>query len=168
MNWTKMRYVYYPFVIVVTLALLTGSCRKEDNKERKIPSITTDNVTDIGQTSATCGGTVSSDGGAVVTGRGVCWSTIQSPTVSDSKTVDGTGTGKFTSSLTGLAKTSGIITGHMRRTKKALLMVRRRALSRAQTHLLILTAMHTIPKPSVPSSGWLKTFGQQNLTTGLP
>ncbi len=42
------------------------------------------------------------DGGATVTTRGVCWSTSQNPTTSNSKTTDGSGTGSFTSSLTGL------------------------------------------------------------------
>ncbi len=59
-------------------------------------------VSDITATSALCGGYVSDDGGATVTARGVCWSTSQNPTVSDSHTTDGTGTGSFTSNITGL------------------------------------------------------------------
>ena len=65
--------------------------------------VITDTVTAITATSATCGGNVTSDGGATVTARGVCWSTSQNPTVSDSYTCDGSGTGSFTSSITGLA-----------------------------------------------------------------
>jgi uncharacterized protein (TIGR02145 family) len=42
------------------------------------------------------------NGGAEITSRGVCWSTGQNPTVADSKTEDGTGTGSFTSSVTNL------------------------------------------------------------------
>jgi hypothetical protein len=45
---------------------------------------------------------VSSDGGAAVTSRGVCWSTLPNPTVSDNKTNDGGGIGSFTSTLSGL------------------------------------------------------------------
>ena len=52
--------------------------------------------------SATGGGTITSDGGASVTERGVCWSTAHNPTISDSKTSDGMGTGTFTSSISGL------------------------------------------------------------------
>ena len=66
------------------------------------PTITTDDVTSIAQTTATSGGDVSSDGGAAVTVRGVCWSTSQNPAITDSHTTDGSGTGTFTSSLTGL------------------------------------------------------------------
>jgi len=52
--------------------------------------------------SAKCGGTISSDGGATVTACGVCWSTGQTPTVSDEKTNDETGESSFSSDLTGL------------------------------------------------------------------
>jgi len=68
-----------------------------------IPSVTTRSVSNITDNSATCGGNVTSDGGATVTARGVCWSTGSNPTLSDSYTVDGSGTGSFTSSLTGLS-----------------------------------------------------------------
>ena len=49
-----------------------------------------------------CGGNVTNNGGGSVIARGVCWSTSQNPTVSGSHTTDGSGTGTFTSSITGL------------------------------------------------------------------
>ena len=64
--------------------------------------LTTESVTNVTQSTATSGGNVTSDGGAPVTERGVCWSTSTNPSIADSKTMDGTGTGSFTSSLTGL------------------------------------------------------------------
>ena len=60
-------------------------------------------ITNLTSTSATSGGTVSADGGASVTARGVCWSTTANPTIANSKTTDGNGTGTFTSAITGLA-----------------------------------------------------------------
>ena len=69
-----------------------------------MPTVTTANVTNVTQTTATCGGNVTADGGSTVTARGVCWSTSQNPTVSGSHTTDGTGTGSFTSSITGLTQ----------------------------------------------------------------
>jgi hypothetical protein len=66
------------------------------------PTVTTDAVTNITSTTATCGGNVTSNGGAAVTGRGVCWSTSPNPTTADSLTTDGSGTGTFTSAITGL------------------------------------------------------------------
>jgi uncharacterized protein (TIGR02145 family) len=70
------------------------------------PNVTTADVGEIMQTTAQCGGTVVSGGGAAVTARGVCWSTNQTPTVADAKTTDGTGLGGFVSALTGLAATT--------------------------------------------------------------
>ena len=72
-----------------------------------LPTVTTDSVDAVTDTTATCGGTVTADGNAAVTMRGVCWSTLPNPTVSDSHTDDGTGLGIFNSSMTGL--TSGTI-----------------------------------------------------------
>ena len=68
------------------------------------PTVTTDNVSNVTWHSVTSGGNVSSDGGANVTARGVCWSTSPNPTISGSHTTDGTGVGNFVSSLTGLSE----------------------------------------------------------------
>jgi len=67
-----------------------------------LPIVTTSSIADITQTSATSGGNISYDGGASITARGVCWSTSSNPTIADTKTTDGTGTGVYTSNLTGL------------------------------------------------------------------
>jgi hypothetical protein len=69
-----------------------------------LPKVTTNTVTNIKSTTATCGGNVTLDGGAAVTARGVCWSTSPNPTLNNSHTRDGSGTGAFTSYLTGLSK----------------------------------------------------------------
>jgi len=68
--------------------------------------ITTTIVTYITNTAATSGGNVTSDGGGSVTARGICWSTTQNPTTASSKTINGTGTGTFSSTLTGLTPTT--------------------------------------------------------------
>ena len=72
----------------------------------QLPTVITTAVNSVAQTIATCGGNVTSDGGATVTARGVCWSTSQNPTTADSHTSDGSGTGSFTSSLTGLTSST--------------------------------------------------------------
>jgi uncharacterized protein (TIGR02145 family) len=69
-----------------------------------LPTLTTTAASSIANTTAVSGGTISSDGGAAVTTRGVCWSTSPNPTIAlTTKTTDGTGTGAFTSNITGLA-----------------------------------------------------------------
>jgi hypothetical protein len=66
------------------------------------PTVTTTGVTGIAQTTAASGGNVSAVGTASITSRGVCWSIAPNPTISDSYTTDGSGSGVFTSNLTGL------------------------------------------------------------------
>jgi uncharacterized protein (TIGR02145 family) len=68
-----------------------------------IPSVTTGNITSVTLNSAVAGGNVTSDNGASVTQKGVCWNTAGNPTISDSHTLDGAGTGTFTSNVSGLA-----------------------------------------------------------------
>ena len=67
-----------------------------------LPVVTTAQVMNITNNSATCGGNVTYAGNTNVTARGVCWSTSQNPTVNDSHTTNGTGAGNYTSSMTGL------------------------------------------------------------------
>jgi hypothetical protein len=71
-----------------------------------LPTLFTAPASSIAETTATSGGDVMNDGGAAVTQRGVCWSTTTNPTIADSRTNDGTGTGLFTSSITGLTATT--------------------------------------------------------------
>ena len=67
------------------------------------PSVSTVEITNISINTAGAGGVVLTDGGGTVSARGVCWSTNQNPTISSSHTLDGSGVGSFTSSLTGLS-----------------------------------------------------------------
>ena len=67
------------------------------------PDVTTTTVTNITQTTASSGGNVTSDGGLAVTSRGVCYATTQNPSIANSIVASGTGTGSFTSSITGLS-----------------------------------------------------------------
>jgi hypothetical protein len=67
-----------------------------------IPTVTTNTIENILYTTASGGGNVTSQGSATVTSRGICWSTSSNPTLSDQHTVNGSGSGTFTSSMTGL------------------------------------------------------------------
>ncbi|MCE1198639.1 MAG: hypothetical protein LWW85_06685, partial [Marinilabiliales bacterium] len=68
-----------------------------------LPALTTSALTAVTSNAASGGGTIQNDGGALVTARGICWSINQNPTVSDSKTNDGSGIGRFISAISGLA-----------------------------------------------------------------
>lgn len=67
-----------------------------------LPSVTTEQVSNITQTTAMGGGNVLSEGSAAVIERGICWGTSHNPTISGSHAYNGTGTGSYTVNMTGL------------------------------------------------------------------
>lgn len=69
-----------------------------------LPTVSTSPITNISANAATGGGNVTSDGGAPIIKRGVCWNFAGSPPNLGCvyQTNDGTGTGSFTSSIQGL------------------------------------------------------------------
>jgi uncharacterized protein (TIGR02145 family) len=70
-----------------------------------LPTLTTTAVSGITTNSAISGGTITADGGGTITARGVVWSTSQNPTITlTTKTIDGIGTGSYTSNLTNLTQ----------------------------------------------------------------
>ncbi len=67
-----------------------------------LATITTTAATSITGSTVVSGGNVSNDGGTLVTQRGVCYSTSPSPTTVNTTIISGSGTGSFTSNITGL------------------------------------------------------------------
>lgn len=65
-------------LLIVSLVslLVCQSCEpsEEDLIQLGYPSVTTYSISSVTQTSAICIGNVTSDGGAAVTAKGVCWS----------------------------------------------------------------------------------------------
>jgi uncharacterized protein (TIGR02145 family) len=87
-------------LIIILPTVLSNQCENDV----KPPSVKTLAITSITSISASSGGYITSDGGAEVTARGVCWGLNANPTTSDTKTYDGNGTGLFKSSITGLTQ----------------------------------------------------------------
>lgn len=79
-----------------------GSVKFNLENNSNFPSLNTSIITNITKISAQAGGTITDDGGSQISEKGVCWSTLQNPTIIDSHTSDGTGMGSFTSQITGL------------------------------------------------------------------
>lgn len=63
------------------------------------PALTTTGVSSVTNNSAISGGNITSNGGSEVIARGICWSTSQNPTITDSHSTDGTGIGSFASNI---------------------------------------------------------------------
>lgn len=89
-----------PVIVLAVVSFLIASCNKEEHV--KLPVVSTDPVTNMTITTAVSGGKITSDGGAEITSRGVCLSLTSNPTTSDKKTIDGSGTGQFESTITEL------------------------------------------------------------------
>jgi uncharacterized protein (TIGR02145 family) len=100
-NWkVKNKVIICLVVFIGIIFFLQLACQRVLPEE--IPSLVTVNVTDITSASLTSGGLIFSSGGDPVLSRGICLSTERNPTISDTKTGDGTGKGSFTSSISGL------------------------------------------------------------------
>jgi uncharacterized protein (TIGR02145 family) len=93
-------------VTIILSFVLMQSCTKSDTDSpinTDVLTLTTTLPSSIATSTASCGGTVITDGGSTVTARGVVWSTMPNPTIAlATKTTDGTGTGVFTSMLLSL------------------------------------------------------------------
>ena len=86
------------FLFIAIIASILVSCKPDPER----PSVVTLPVSEITEATAVSGGNVTSDGGAEVSARGVCWGPNQNPTTDDNKTVDGNGIGEFISNLSDL------------------------------------------------------------------
>jgi exo-beta-1,3-glucanase (GH17 family) len=93
----KRYYSIAGFILITLSIFLIHSCKKEE-----VPTLTTSAITNITGTSATSGGTITSEGSKTIIARGVCWGTGIDPTIADNKTTDGTGAGSFMSNISGL------------------------------------------------------------------
>lgn len=92
-----------PLTALLAVVLVWG-CKK-DKTPPTVPTVETATITNTTASGATCGGSIVSDGGAMITASGIVWSkTNANPTTSDSIVSGGSSntTGSFTIDLTGL------------------------------------------------------------------
>jgi phosphodiesterase/alkaline phosphatase D-like protein len=71
-----------------------------------LATVTTAAITNIAVKTAKGGGNVTSDGGAAITTRGICWNTATKPTITNDRSIDGSGIGAFSSNLFALTHTT--------------------------------------------------------------
>lgn len=84
-------------ILVIGIASL-NSCIEDPT----LPTLITSPGTNITINSITSGGDITSDGGAAVTAKGICWGTTPNPTIAGEHSTDGQGPGIFASIITGL------------------------------------------------------------------
>lgn len=104
MNQNKIHLKHLLAVCTVFL-LLFSACKKNVAVPEltSLATITTQSVSAITHNSASTGGNISNEGGTSIIARGICWSPSVQPTISNDYTSDGTGSGSFTSNVTGLS-----------------------------------------------------------------
>jgi len=93
------------YLTIVLFIFFMLSCKKDNTTPvapPSLPTVKTTAISSITPLAASAGGDVTNDGGAAVTSRGICWSSSPNPLFSGNHTTDGTGTGTFSSSITGL------------------------------------------------------------------
>lgn len=86
--------------IVACLGLIPiiTSCKKED----KIPIVVTGSITNIRDKTATCEGSVLSDGSGMIIEKGICWVNVRelrNPTIGDRRTIETGSENNFLSNL---------------------------------------------------------------------
>jgi len=87
---------------LIILLLATISCKKESYPTPIAATVQTTEVTGITGATALSGGEIISTGGQVISTRGICWDTIQSPTIGSNRMQDTTGLAKFSCQIGGL------------------------------------------------------------------
>jgi len=89
------------YTLCLVVLVLAISCKK-DNKVQ-VPTLETDEATNITTNSAVCEGYIISNGNDKVSEEGICWSTKKDPTIADFKTSNLTNKGLFDITITGLS-----------------------------------------------------------------
>lgn len=109
----EMKTFIWPknLILLIVIACFFTNCSSEDSVNSPsdtsskyfLPVVNIDYV-EIGDGYSTeCKNSVEADGHAIVTSRGICWGTNSNPTIQlNNKTIDGSGLGNFTSTITDL------------------------------------------------------------------
>jgi uncharacterized protein (TIGR02145 family) len=101
-TWTWFFFLPFNFFGTDIMSQTNGlsvRCLKDSFQNTTTPSLSTNPVSFISDSSATSGGNISSDGGTNITFQGVCWSKSANPTIADNYTSDTAGTGIYSSNL---------------------------------------------------------------------
>jgi len=156
-------------VLLLITGLLLYSCTPQENPDpnKTKPTVTTGQITGITTTTATCSdNNVTADGGAAVTARGVCWSTTQNPTTTNSKTSNGTGVGAYSSNLTGLSpKTTYYVRAYATNSKGTAYGEQKTFTTLAAIASLTTTAVTNITSYGADTGGNITNNGGSDITS---
>lgn len=100
----KIKSIQILFVTIGLLSLVVLGCTSEKKEEipPTAPTVTTDEVYNIGYTNAEVRATIVSTGGADLNQSGFCWSLTPSPKITDNLSTEGAASGSFRTNITTL------------------------------------------------------------------
>jgi hypothetical protein len=110
LNSSSAYYMYlYPGASLVSSDAKSYACPVRCIRQAVSATIPTVSVASIPNaaltaTTATCSSSVTIDGGASVTERGICWNTTGTPVITDNKIAVGNGVGSFSTTMTALSE----------------------------------------------------------------
>jgi uncharacterized protein (TIGR02145 family) len=89
---------FQQIVLLFSVLLISVSC----DKNARPPIVGTGQVSEISLTSAVVEGFIIFDGDSPIKSKGICWDTLDNPTIANNRTDEGEGAGSFSSRLVGL------------------------------------------------------------------
>lgn len=98
---TQLKNVW-ALMLLIILIIFNSACGSEEEGDPSLAIVKSVEVSEVTSVEAKSGGVIISEGASQVVARGVCWSTDKNPTISNNKTLDGTGDGAYSSILTSL------------------------------------------------------------------
>ena len=97
----KKKYLF--LTLLLLFFTINSCCKKDPEPVSKVPTVTTEAISNITQNSVEVTGKIVDDGGNNILESGICYSTSPNPTLENSHTTDGiTDIDTFTSVITGL------------------------------------------------------------------
>jgi uncharacterized protein (TIGR02145 family) len=87
----------YLIIEIICVLIIFNSCKKKE-----VPLLSTSGITCVTGYTAKGGGIIIDEGSGSVFAKGVCWSTESLPTIDNSKTNNGSGSGEFFSNISEL------------------------------------------------------------------
>ncbi|HPI11759.1 MAG TPA: right-handed parallel beta-helix repeat-containing protein [Catalimonadaceae bacterium] len=92
-----------PLLFLVAMSLMQACKKDEPEPKPELPVLTTTPASAITAETAQSGGEITTAGASSIVQKGICWSTYPAPDTSlQTKTTEGSGTGKFVSQMKGL------------------------------------------------------------------
>lgn len=101
---TRISILLNPVFIIGAILIILNSCKDNDADDviPTVPRLITSPITYITETTASSGGIINSAGSTAITSRGICWSSVDTPTIADNKAIDTTSKDTFICNLSGL------------------------------------------------------------------